>query len=203
MIAIIDYKAGNLASVKRALDYLGFKNIITSDIKKIEKATKIIFPGVSAAGSAILSLKKLQIDELLKKAFLEDVPILGICLGTQIILRESEEDGGIECLSLIDGVAKKFPKFNQEMKIPHMGWNNIKIEINHPILKDIDEEKDEFYFVHSFYPEPQNKEDIIATTDYYKTFPSIIGKKSLIATQFHLEKSGEAGLKILKAFCKI
>lgn len=202
MIAIINYKAGNLTSVKRAVDYLGFKSIITDNIEEIEKAEKIIFPGVGAAGSAMVSLKKFKIDKALNSAFENKKPIFGICLGTQIIVERSEENGGVECLGFIKGTTKKFSKIQKEMKIPHMGWNNIKIENPHPFLKNIDEEKDEFYFVHSFYPLLKDKENIIATTNHYIKFSSIIGKENLIATQFHLEKSGESGLKILKAFCE-
>ena len=127
MIAIINYKAGNLTSVKRAVDYLGFKSIITDNIEEIEKAEKIIFPGVGAAGSAMVSLKKFKIDKALNSAFENKKPIFGICLGTQIIVERSEENGGVECLGFIKGTTKKFSKIQKEMKIPHMGWNNIKI----------------------------------------------------------------------------
>ncbi|RLB80360.1 MAG: imidazole glycerol phosphate synthase subunit HisH [Deltaproteobacteria bacterium] len=205
MIAIIDYDAGNLASVARAVSYVGFKAIITNDKFLIKKADRIIFPGVGAAGSAMDSLKRLGLDKIILDVFKRGKPVLGICLGTQIIMGKSEEND-TQCLKIVNGNVQAFPagirsENNCRLKIPHMGWNGIKIIKNHPVFSGVGND-DEFYFVHGFYPDPVNKEDILATTDYGITFASVIGFKNIIATQFHLEKSGKSGLTMLKNFCE-
>jgi imidazole glycerol-phosphate synthase subunit HisH len=204
MIAIIDYKAGNLKSVERALNRLGFPCRITNEKKEISGAERIIFPGVGAAGKAIEDLIHLGLDKTLRQVFETGKPVLGICLGAQIILDESEENNA-KCLGLIEGKAKSFPSplfsLKQErLKIPHMGWNDVCLSGKHPVLEGITP-RDEFYFVHSYYPMPASNEFIIGTTDYGMDFPSIIGNKNLLAMQFHPEKSGEPGLRILKNFC--
>lgn len=205
MIAIIDYSAGNLTSVGRALRYIGYESCITNDIAKIKTAERIIFPGVGAAGSAMDSLIQLGIDRALKEAFNEGKPILGICLGSQIILGHSEENE-TSCLGIISGFVRAFPdgligEDKNKLKIPHMGWNQVEIEIDHPILKGI-HAGDEFYFVHGYYPNPDESSHVIGVTEYGIQFPSVIGSKNLLATQFHLEKSGRPGLKMLKNFCE-
>ena len=204
MIAIIDYDAGNLTSVSRALTHIGEKNMITNDIGQIEKADRIIFPGVGAAGSAMESLKRLFLDKAIGNAFIQKKPILGICLGTQIILSYSEENQ-TPCLGIIDGIVRGFSaEFAVNdvsgLKIPHMGWNQLRCLTGHPVLHGIND-ADEFYFVHSYFPSPKDKCHVMATTDYGIDFPSVIGTKNIIATQFHPEKSGKPGLTILKNFC--
>jgi glutamine amidotransferase len=204
MIAIIDYKAGNLKSVERALKKLGFGCHISHNTKEILSAERIIFPGVGAAGKAMTDLKHFGLDKALSQAFEAGTPILGICLGAQIILEKSEENN-TKCLGLIEGGSKLFPSplfsgDNELLKIPHMGWNGVQLIKSHPILREV-EPFDEFYFVHSYYPLPASDQYLIGTTDYGIEFPSIIGHKNLIATQFHLEKSGPPGLRILKNFC--
>ncbi|MGA1826545.1 MAG: imidazole glycerol phosphate synthase subunit HisH [bacterium] len=201
MIAIIDYKAGNLTSVQRALHSIGFESIITSEKKVIAKASGIIFPGVGAAGAAMQSLRERGLDICLKDAFSQGVPILGICLGTQIILTQSHEDNA-ECIGLIKGETKKFQLNSSHvgLKIPHMGWNNVIRKREHPVFAGIDDEY-QFYFVHSYYPSPSDKNLIIGATLYCGEFPSAIGIDNLIAVQFHPEKSGRPGLHILKNFC--
>jgi len=203
MIAIIDYDAGNLTSVSRALDHIGVENIVTNDVGQIEKADRIIFPGVGAAGSAMQSLKRLGLDKTLREAFSRKNPILGICLGTQIILSYSEENN-TSCIGLIDGNVRGFSSTFKKnsisgLKIPHMGWNQIKCLTVHPVLQGLKAE-DEFYFVHSFFPKPEKNSNIIAVTEYGIEFPSVIGFKNIIATQFHPEKSGKPGLRILENF---
>lgn len=204
MIGIIDYLAGNLTSVARALSYLGYKCFISSDIKELEKAERIIFPGVGAARSAIESLKKLGLDEFLKSAFLKGVPILGICLGTQIIFDFSEEDGGIETLKLIRGKVVKFPQplmyLEEKLKVPHMGWNKVTWIRKHPVFEGLDPEY-EYYFVHSYFGVPEDENIICGITFYGINFVSAIAYKNLVAVQFHPEKSGKPGLQILKQFC--
>ncbi len=198
MIAIVDYSAGNLTSVGRALEYAGYNYIITSDPKKVMNARRIIFPGVGAAGAAMKNIKSLMLDKALSVAFEMKKPILGICLGSQIVMSESKENNQ-QCLGIIEGYAKSFSE-NAGLKIPHMGWNGINIERQHPIFSGLKKDA-EFYFVHGFYPLPENRKHIFATTDYGIEFPSVVGSGSLIATQFHIEKSGEAGLKMLSNFC--
>ncbi|RLG11662.1 imidazole glycerol phosphate synthase subunit HisH [Candidatus Pacearchaeota archaeon] len=205
MIGIIDYQAGNLTSVARALTYLGYECIISSDISELKKAERIIFPGVGAAKSAMESLRRFGLDQFLKEAFREGKPILGICLGTQIIFEESEEDGGTETLGLLKGKVVRFPEpliwNGEKLKIPQMGWNRVRWIKNHPVFKDLDPEY-EYYFVHSYYPQPADSEIICGITFYGIEFPSAVAYQNLVAVQFHPEKSGKPGLKILKQFCE-
>jgi len=198
MIAIVDYEAGNLTSVKRALDFLGLESKITPDPQEIRNAERVIFPGVGHAASAMKVLVERKLDKVLHEVFAAGTPVMGICLGTQIILSYSEE-GDTTCLGLIDGRCPKFKLKNSALKIPHMGWNAVTAKKKHPILDGI-KQGDEFYFVHSYYPQPQDANAVIAVTDYEIEFPSIIGKRNLVATQFHPEKSGPSGLKILSNF---
>jgi glutamine amidotransferase len=141
-------------------------------------------------------LRSLNLDGVIREVVRNKTPFLGICLGAQIILETSEEDNA-DCLNLIVGRVRRFPEMG--LKIPHMGWNSISVEREHPILKDINPEA-QFYFVHSYYPEPRDREHIIATTDYGIPFASIIGRDNVVATQFHPEKSGRFGLHMLKNF---
>jgi glutamine amidotransferase len=205
MIAIIDYEAGNLTSVSRALSHLGYDNEVTGSIDRITRAERVIFPGVGSAGSAMLSLKRLGLDSLLKKIFADGTPLLGICLGTQIILGHSEEHD-TSCLGIIDGHVRLFDASLKDddgssLKIPHMGWNKVDICRAHPVLDGIRPD-DEFYFVHSYFPAPSSPDHVIGKTRYGNEFASVIGCRNLIATQFHPEKSGRAGLNILKNFCE-
>jgi len=204
MIAIIDYKAGNLKSVETALKYLGFPCCITRDKSVIAGAGKIIFPGVGAAGKAVDDLKELGLDGIMKEAFASGKPILGICLGAQIILERSEENNA-QCLGLIGGEVRHFPspllsREDERLKIPHMGWNGVRLIRRHPVMEGV-LPTEEFYFVHSYYTSPSSEEHVLGTTDYGLEFPSVIGCGSLIAMQFHPEKSGNPGLRILRNFC--
>ncbi|MEA3224232.1 MAG: imidazole glycerol phosphate synthase subunit HisH [Thermodesulfobacteriota bacterium] len=198
MISIINYKAGNLTSVERALKHLGIPCRITNNPEEIISSKKVIFPGVGAAGKAMEFIRSKHLDKILYDVVDKNIPFLGICLGTQIILDKSEEND-MACLEIIPGISKRFP--DGGIKIPHMGWNNISITRPHPILSGIDP-RAQFYFVHSFYPDPKREEDTIATTHYGVTFASIIGKGNIVATQFHPEKSGRYGLQMLKNFSK-
>ncbi len=205
MIGIVDYEAGNLTSVARALSYLGEKWTISSDPEELSKCERIIFPGVGAARSAMESLKKYGLDEFLKEAFFKKVPILGICLGTQIIFEWSEEDGGTPTLGLLKGKVRRFPDHllweGESLKVPHMGWNKVIWKKEHPVFSGLDPDY-EFYFVHSYYPEPENKDIICGVTFYGIEFASAVAFKNLVAVQFHPEKSGKPGLQILKNFSK-
>ena len=198
MTSIIDYRAGNLRSVRRALLHLGVPCRITDKPLEILSSERVIFPGVGAAGKAMETIRSLGLDEVIREVVASGAPFLGICLGAQIILEKSEE-GDTECLSIIPGRVRRFSGSN--LKIPHMGWNTIEMTKRHPILDGIDE-KAQFYFVHSYYAEPAGDDDVIATTEYGIGFASVVGRGNVVATQFHLEKSGRQGLSILENFSK-
>ncbi|MCD6215004.1 MAG: imidazole glycerol phosphate synthase subunit HisH [Candidatus Desulfofervidus sp.] len=206
MIAIVNYRAGNLTSVQRALSYLGYKSKITSNPGEILKAKRVIFPGVGAAGTAMKDLKKTGMGEALKEIYLRKVPLLGICLGTQVIFEYSEEDN-TPCLGILSGTVKAFPyplkdpEGGEILKVPHMGWNYVEFIKPHPVFVNILPEA-QFYFVHSYYPSPQYPEHVLGITDYGIKFSSVVASKSLVAVQFHPEKSGRPGLKILDNFCR-
>ncbi|MEA2061793.1 MAG: imidazole glycerol phosphate synthase subunit HisH [Thermodesulfobacteriota bacterium] len=201
---IVDYGGGNLTSVARAVSYLGFECVISGQAEKILKADRIIFPGVGAAGSAMKTMKEKGIDEALRTVFVSGRPMLGICVGSQIIMEKSAENN-TACLALIKGEVKAFSETMVSedqgfLKVPHMGWNTLSIVREHPLFFGI-QKKDAFYFVHSFYPVPENHENIFGKTEYGIEFASAVGEKNLFATQFHLEKSGKPGLLILNNFC--
>ena len=206
MITLVDYKAGNLTSVRRALDHLGIPCQITAVPELVRRADKIIFPGVGAAGAAMDVLRERGLDSALKDAFTTGTPILGICIGCQIILDSSEEDD-TNCLGLLAGKTVKFrqPVGAEQcsaptaLKIPHMGWNAVSVLKPHPLLSHL-RSGDEFYFVHSFYPQPADPTQIYAVSEYGSEFPAAIGKDNLFAVQFHTEKSGMVGLNVLKNF---
>ena len=200
MIEIVDYGAGNLTSVQRALNFLGVPSRITPDPEHIKNAERIIFPGVGAAGSSVATLRQRGLDEALKTAFARGTPILGICLGTQIIMSLSEEDQ-VSCLGLIPGQVVRFRFDDPALKIPHMGWDSVRLMRPHPLFEGVGPE-DMFYFVHAYYPQPVDGADVIAETDYGVTFASVVGRKNLVATQFHPEKSGAVGLEILRRFAR-
>jgi imidazole glycerol-phosphate synthase subunit HisH len=204
MIAIIDYSAGNLASVARAVAHLGFACEVTADRERMRRAERIIFPGVGAAGAAMESLRRTGIDAVLREQAAAGTPVLGICLGSQIILEHSEEND-TPCLGLVPGRARAFPPAMKDpsgnpLKIPHMGWNRIDRCGDHPLFAGIGPE-DEFYFVHGFYPQPERAEHVLAVTEHGVRFAAVLGCGSLVATQFHLEKSGRPGLRMLRNFC--
>ena len=204
MIAIIDYKAGNLASVARAINHIGFECRITNNLKEIARAEKLIFPGVGSAGQAMKDLKKMDLDKAILDYYKSGRPFLGICLGTQVILDDSEENE-TACLGLMSGSVRRFSSplrsnNGNVLKVPHMGWNEVELKTSHPVFEGV-ARGSEFYFVHSYFPAPKNKDTIIGTTDYGINFASVLGYRNLIAVQFHPEKSGKPGLTILKNFC--
>ena len=205
MIAIIDYEAGNLTSVLRAVSHIGFDCKITKNIKEIENAERIIFPGVGEAGASMNNLNETGVGNAIVNAYHSGKPVLGICVGCQIILSRSDESD-TTCLGLLKGNVLRFPSDMKDeaghaLKIPHMGWNAISIVKDHPIFKGIKPE-DAVYFVHSYYPVPEDDGNVLAKTNYGITFSSVIGRDNLVATQFHLEKSGKPGLAMLKNFCE-
>ncbi|MEJ2726132.1 MAG: imidazole glycerol phosphate synthase subunit HisH [Deltaproteobacteria bacterium] len=202
MIAIIDYAAGNLTSVKRALTFLGHNSVITDEVANVLRAERIIFPCVGAAGKAMFNLKARKLDQALTQAYHDKKPILGICLGTQIIMEWSEENNTL-CLGLIKGKVRRFPEkvLDKKLKVPHMGWNGVILKRQHPLFRGVDPSA-EFYFVHSYYPSPTYPGTVLGETDYGGLFPSVLGSSNLVAVQFHLEKSGRPGLTILSNFCR-
>ena len=197
MIAIIDYKAGNLKSVERAVAYLGYDGKITSDADKILSAGKIIFPGVGAAGATMENLNGTGLAEILWSVYQSGKPMLGICIGIQILFDHSEEED-TECLGILPGVVKKYPASNR-LKVPQIGWNEVHQTQSHPIFRDIPNPA-HFYFVNSYYPAPQDTSCVIGQSTYGVEFCSAVAHDNLIATQFHLEKSGRIGLKMLENF---
>lgn len=202
MIAVIDYKAGNLTSVRLALEAIEAPCIITADPEEAMASDRVVFPGVGAAGSAMRILQSSGMAEAMKEIVKQGTPTLGICLGTQIVFENSQEDGGVDCLGLIPGTVRKFQPQRHNEKIPQMGWNSVKIERPHHIFNGIEDES-EFYFVHSYYPSPSDETMTLGRTEYAgANFASVITKDSLIATQFHPEKSGRTGLRMLENFCK-
>ena len=202
MIAIIDYRAGNLTSVKLAFETLQKEAVITDNPETILNAERVIFPGVGAAEAAMRNLRELRLADTIREAVRRGLPFLGICLGTQIIFEHSEEDGGTDCAGLVPGNVVRFNPTDKYDKVPHMGWNRVKQTKEHPLFAGIADES-EFYFVHSFYPVPTDDTWSIGTTDYAGvTFTSAIAKGNLAATQFHPEKSGKIGLRLLQNFCE-
>ena len=202
MIAIVDYKAGNLTSVKRALEHLGIEGCVTPDPEVVRRAERIIFPGVGHAGTAMAVLHERGLDQALREAFALGTPILGTCVGAQVILSHSEE-GDTTCLALIAGDCQRFRPADPALKVPHMGWNEVSLRAGraHPVLAGIPD-RSEFYFVHSYYLCPSDPAAVLATADHGVNFPAIIGQRNLIATQFHSEKSGPVGLAILSNFAR-
>ena len=197
MVVVIDYQAGNITSVVRSLRALGVEGKITAGPEAVLEARRVIFPGVGAAGEAMATLKSRGLDQALKEVFARGTPILGICLGTQIILDHSEEND-TPCLGLIPGRTRALPR-TPGLKIPHMGWNRVDFRGSHPVFAGLPATA-EYYFVHSFYPDPAQSSMILGVTDHGISFPSAIGWRNLVATQFHPEKSGRFGLNILENF---
>ena len=201
MISIIDYGAGNLHSVKNALDFLGVQSIITDDSEKILGADKVILPGVGAFGNAMEALNGKGLTDVIKKVVEAGKPILGICLGMQLFFEESEETPGVQGIGVLKGRFVKIPK-KDGLKIPHMGWNSLEISGDSRILKDIGDEP-YVYFVHSYYLEPEDCKVVSAYTEYGKKLAVAAEWGNIFATQFHPEKSGDTGLKILKNFIEL
>jgi len=202
MLAIFDYKAGNQTSVHRALEHLGIPNEITNDPDKLNSASGIIFPGVGAAGQAMDELHSAGLDDVIKGLIGQKKPVLGICVGCQILLDYSEEND-TQALSVIPGECRLFnPSWEDyegvPIRVPHMGWNQIELKQDCVLFEGIDPEA-HFYFVHSYYPAPEEKY-IIGETTYGRPFCSLHGREGLWAVQFHPEKSGNPGLKLLSNF---
>ena len=200
MIAIIDYGAGNLQSVKKALDYLGEPNLITAKSSEIEAADALVLPGVGSFGDAMQSLTDSGLLETVRAAALSDTPFLGICLGLQLLLPESEESKGVKGLGVLPGKIIKFPG-DMGLKIPQIGWNSINIREGCKLYAGVPQNA-YVYFVHSYYLQAADPEVVAATAEYGVTFHASVADEAhrLYATQFHPEKSGAVGLRILRNF---
>ncbi|MDQ8935322.1 imidazole glycerol phosphate synthase subunit HisH [Acinetobacter rudis] len=197
-IALLDYGMGNLHSAGKALEHVGARVDITNDPKLIAQADKIVFPGVGAMRDCIQGMQQAGIDEVIKKAVFNK-PVLAICVGMQALMAHSEENGGSEALGIFPGTVKRFPD-SAELKVPHMGWNQVQqLDPTHPMWRDIPQDS-RFYFVHSYYVQPENTDLIAAQCDYGLNFCAAIHQDNLFATQFHPEKSHTAGLQLLKNF---
>ncbi|MCV3213796.1 imidazole glycerol phosphate synthase subunit HisH [Plectonema radiosum NIES-515] len=197
MIDIIDYKAGNAPSVSYALEKLGISCRLITTAEEIESSTKIIFPGVGSAKATLDSLRQMGcLENLHKKVIEERVPFLGICIGFQILFEYSEEDD-TECFGWIKGKVKQFSK--QLNPVPQIGWNEVKFTREHPLLEGVGQ-SNYFYFVNSYYAVPKENSVIFGLTDYGVNFCSVLLKDNIFATQFHVEKSGPIGLRILENF---
>jgi glutamine amidotransferase len=199
MIAIIDYGAGNLRSVVNAISRLGYQAKVTSSPQEVLTAQAVILPGVGAAADTMANLQRLGLASPIRRFIAEGRPFLGVCIGLQILFSVTEEGGWHECLDIIPGVVRRLPL---GLKIPHMGWNQVRQGIPHPIFDGIPDEAN-FYFVHSYHVEPDDRSLIAGETEYGISICSFIAQGNLIATQFHPEKSGEVGLKIYHNFIKI
>lgn len=201
MIAIIDYGAGNLQSVKKALDYIGAPNEITYDKAKIAAASHVILPGVGSFGDAMTMLRSRGLEDAVKQAASGEKPFLGICLGLQLLFAESEESPEATGLNLFGGKIARIPKA-EGLKVPHMGWNSVTLHQRDGIFRGIDDGS-YFYFVHSYYLKDADADAVAATTEYGVTIQCAVQKGLVAATQFHPEKSSEAGLQLLKNFAEV
>ncbi len=202
MIAIVDYKAGNLTSVKLAFEALGLEAEVTDQADRILGAERVVFPGVGAAGASMRNLAELRLETVLRTVVGRGTPFLGICVGMQILFDRSEEDGGVATLGFVPGDVRLFRPAKPADKVPQIGWNSVRFNRPHPVFAGVEDET-EFYFVHSYYPQCANPADSVAVTDYAGVeFTSIVGRRNLVATQFHIEKSGRIGLRIFENFSR-
>jgi len=201
MIAVIDYDAGNMKSVEKAFQFLGEDVCITRDRQKILSASKIVLPGVGAFGDAMQRLRKYDLVEIIRRAVDDGKPFLGICLGLQLLFDRSDEAPGEEGLGILKGNILRIPE-SQGLKIPHMGWNSVKLEKESRIFRDIGDNP-YFYFVHSYYLKADDPADVAAVTFYSTLIDAAVEHDNVFASQFHPEKSSEIGLRVLKNFAEL
>lgn len=198
MVAIIDYGAGNLQSVKKALDFIGAKSIITADENEINAASHIILPGVGSFGDAMHSIREKGLEDVIKKSADGSKHFLGICLGLQLLFESSEESPGVDGLGIFKGKIVTIPKDNG-LKVPHIGWNSVSLKQTDGIFENL-RDNSYFYFVHSYYLKDADEKVVAGTTEYGVPIQCAVQQGRVSATQFHPEKSSEAGLTILRNF---
>lgn len=201
MIAIIDYDAGNLKSVQKALEHLGQECCITGDPQEILDADKVILPGVGSFGDAMANIRRLGLDEVIHQVVEKGTPFLGICLGLQLLFESSDETPGVEGLGILKGKVVRIPD-KEGLKIPHVGWNSLHLQNRGWLFEGL-EEGAYVYFVHSYYLQAEEAEIVKATTEYSTCIHASVEKDNVFACQFHPEKSSTVGLKILENFAKI
>ncbi len=199
MIAIIDYGAGNLGSVANAITKLGYQSNITNSPDDVLSSAAVILPGVGAAGDAMEKLEVIDMVDAIRQVIDGNRPLFAVCVGLQLLFSSTEEGGLHKCLDIVPGTVKRLP---QGLKVPHMGWNQVKQQVKHPIFNGVPDEAN-FYFVHSYYVEPEDKSVVAGTTDYGTTMCCTVIKNNLIATQFHPEKSGQWGLRMYANFLEM
>ena len=199
MNVIINYNVGNLHNLKNALDFSGIENRLVTDPNEVKKADRILLPGVGAFAPAMDHLKKSGMLDALQEKFQSGSPMLGVCVGAQLLLDNSEEDGFHEGLGWIPGKVKRF---SHKLKVPQIGWNSVKKQKNNLLFKDVSDEM-YFYFVHSYHLELENSDQVLGMTNYGYDFASVVCKENLWGVQFHPEKSQNAGLQLLKNFCTL
>ena len=195
-VAVIDYDAGNTLSVTRALEKVGAGVDLTSDPDRVKDADAVVLPGVGAFGDCMRKLAERGMDAACREAFRSGKPFLGVCVALQVIFDDSEESPGAAGLGLLPGSVRRFK--GGDLKVPHMGWNEVRLLRDHPVLDGLDGE--DFYFVHSYYPEPAEPADLIGETEYGVRFCAAAGRENLVAVQFHPEKSSRAGLGLYQNF---
>ena len=201
MIAIIDYDAGNLKSVEKALQHLGQECMITGKAEEILSADKVILPGVGSFGDAMSNIRRLGLEDVIKEVAAKGTPFLGICLGLQLLFESSDETPGVEGLGILKGKIVRIPDC-EGLKIPHVGWNSLKLQNNGRLFAGLGEEP-YVYFVHSYYLEAEDEQIVKATTDYSTCIHASVESGNVFACQFHPEKSSTVGLKILENFANI
>ena len=208
-VAVIDYGMGNLHSVAKAIEYTGARLgertevVITSDAQHISRSDRVIFPGVGAIRDCMAEIRRLRIDRIIKQAISEK-PVLAICVGMQALMLQSEENDGVKCLGLIKGRVKHFgdpllDPHGKILKVPHMGWNQVRQTKSHPLWQDIPD-KSRFYFVHSYYVEAENLDQVAGVTNYSLDVVACLSEENIFAVQFHPEKSQEMGQTLLRNF---
>ena len=198
-VVIVDYGAGNLHSVSRAVVNAGTRPLVTSNAAYLDDAEALIVPGVGAAADTMRNLREHGLVQPIRDYIASGRPFLGVCMGQQALFDVSEEGGEHKCLGILPG---RVVRFANGLKVPHMGWNQVRIVKHHPIFEGVDDGS-YFYFVHSYYPQPTDPDVVIGETEYGVNFASVIARDNIVATQFHPEKSGEAGLRMYANFLKI
>jgi len=208
-IAVIDYGMGNLHSVAKALEHVGreldepVEVVVTADAKTIASADRVIFPGVGAIRDCMAEILRLDVDQIVKDA-IQNKPVLAICVGMQALMKSSEENGGVDCLGILEGEVCYFGDellgaAGERLKVPHMGWNQVRQTVAHPLWRDVPDDS-RFYFVHSYYVQTEKSSMVTGVTNYGKEFVATLSDKNIFATQFHPEKSQAVGLTLLRNF---